>query len=105
MGHYTVQSGDTLFSIADKLGITLSALQAANPGLNADDMQIGQVINTPGSEGGSVFQQYTVQAGDTFFSIAQKKGITVQALEQVNPSVDENNLQLGQVISIPQSGE
>ncbi|KAI4214011.1 MAG: hypothetical protein LQ351_003415 [Letrouitia transgressa] len=48
---YTIQSGDTFWSIAQKLGISVDALQAANPGVNPSALQIGQVINLPSSGG------------------------------------------------------
>lgn len=43
---------------------------------------------------------YTVQAGDTFGSIAQKTGTTVARLEQLNPNVDPNALQVGETIRV-----
>ncbi|KAL8975986.1 MAG: hypothetical protein Q9205_007923, partial [Flavoplaca limonia] len=45
---YTIQSGDTFWAIAQKLGISVDALQAANPGVNPSLLQIGQTINLPG---------------------------------------------------------
>jgi LysM repeat protein len=44
---------------------------------------------------------YTIQAGDTFFTLAQRFGTTVQAIQQANPGVNPNNLQIGQQICIP----
>ncbi|MDA8344061.1 MAG: NlpC/P60 family protein [Thermaerobacter sp.] len=44
---YTVQSGDTLESIAAKEGVTLSALQEANPSVSATSLQAGQTIVIP----------------------------------------------------------
>lgn len=35
---YTVESGDSLYAICDKLGLTLEELQALNPGLDEDTM-------------------------------------------------------------------
>jgi LysM repeat protein len=49
MSKYTIKAGDTFFAIAKQLGISVNALQAANPGINASNLQIGQVINLPGS--------------------------------------------------------
>ena len=46
-GTYVVQQGDFPAKIAEKLGITLEALLAANPGLNSTDLHIGQVLNLP----------------------------------------------------------
>jgi LysM repeat protein len=45
-GSYAVQKGDTLSGIAKKAGISLKALQDLNPGVNANKMQIGQVLKT-----------------------------------------------------------
>lgn len=46
-------------------------------------------------------QTYTVQAGDIFFRIARRFGITVEELQRANPGVDPETLQVGQVILIP----
>ncbi len=44
---YTVQPGDTLSGIASANGISLAALQAANPGVTAETLQIGAVLTIP----------------------------------------------------------
>jgi LysM repeat protein len=47
---YTVQSGDTLESVAAKFGITVWALKAANPVLYSDStLRNGQVLSIPSS--------------------------------------------------------
>ncbi len=44
---YTVKSGDSLYGICDKLGITLKELQAMNPGLETDSLiHIGDKLTT-----------------------------------------------------------
>ena len=48
-----------------------------------------------------VIAQYTVQSGDTFGSIAQGYGISLEALIQANPSVDPNLVAVGTVLNIP----
>lgn len=53
MSKYTIKAGDTFFAIAKQLGISVDALQAANPGVNATTLKVGQVINLPGSTGQS----------------------------------------------------
>jgi LysM repeat protein len=46
---------------------------------------------------------YTVQAGDTLFSIARRHGLTVEQLLAANPQVTNPNLvQIGQVLVIPE---
>jgi LysM repeat protein len=48
---YVVQPGDTLSGIADRFGVSLSDLEAANPQIiNPDLVFSGQVINIPSSE-------------------------------------------------------
>jgi len=99
MPNYTIQAGDTFYSIASRFHTTPEAIQAANPGVNPNTLQIGQVINLPGAPSGG--SQYTIQAGDTFTSIAAKFGTSAQNIQAANPGVNPNNLQVGQVIKIP----
>ena len=52
MSTYTVQPGDTLVKIAANFGISVEALEAANPQItNPELIQIGQVINIPAPTG------------------------------------------------------
>ncbi|KAJ0114146.1 hypothetical protein J7T55_007980 [Diaporthe amygdali] len=44
---HTIVSGETFFIVASSLGLTVDALQAANPGVDPLLLQIGQVINVP----------------------------------------------------------
>ena len=129
---YAIKSGDTLFSIATAAygaanatpGVT--AIEAANPGLNPTNLQVGQQIlipvlggtGTTGQGGGTGTltptptpgQQYAIKSGDTLFSIATAAygaanatpGVT--AIEAANPGLNPTNLQVGQQILIPVLG-
>ena len=44
--------------------------------------------------------RYTIRPYDTFWMLAQVFNTTVDSLMQLNPGVDPNNLQIGQVINI-----
>jgi LysM repeat protein len=44
---YTVQSGDIPETIAAKFGITVDELLAANPGIDPNNLQVGQVLIIP----------------------------------------------------------
>ena len=116
---YTIQAGDTLNSIAAAAygaanadaGVT--AIEDANPGINPDDLQIGQEIMIPvlGGTGAPVpGQEYTIQAGDTLNSIAAaaygaaNADAGVTAIEAANPGIVPDDLQIGQEIMIPVLG-
>jgi len=100
---YIVRAGDTLYAIAQRFGTTVNALIAANPGINPNNLMIGQAICIPvaGPAPCPGFI-YTIQPGDTFFSLSQRFGVTVNALIAANPGVDPNRLMIGQRICIPQ---
>jgi LysM repeat protein len=45
-------------------------------------------------------QFYTVAAGDTFGSISAKTGVPISQIEQLNPGVSSNALQVGQKLRV-----
>ncbi|MBO8127799.1 MAG: DUF3794 domain-containing protein [Peptococcaceae bacterium] len=47
---------------------------------------------------------YTIKAGDTLFALAQRFRTTVDQIMAVNPGINPNNLQVGQVITICEGG-
>lgn len=44
---YTVQAGDTLSGVAAEFGTTVEAIEALNPGVKAETLQIGAVLKIP----------------------------------------------------------
>ncbi len=102
---YIIRAGDTYFSLAQRFNTTVAAIIAANPGVDPNRLMIGQQICMPGTPmpGGcpSGTSEYTIRAGDTFFSIARRFNISVDALMRANPGVDPDRLQIGQVICVP----
>lgn len=98
---YIVRAGDTLFTIAQMYGTTVERILAANPGLTANNLQIGQQICIPRATSTCNGILYTVRAGDTLFTIAQMYGVTVERILAANPGLTVNNLQIGQQICIP----
>ncbi|MCM3791375.1 LysM peptidoglycan-binding domain-containing protein [Domibacillus indicus] len=84
---YTIQQGDTLWSISQKTGTTVEQLKAAN-GLSSDLIYAGSTIETSGSAGGAAQASsngtYTVKAGDTLYKIATAHGISVSSLKAIN---------------------
>ena len=100
---YTVVSGDTYWSISQKLHISIEALEASNPGVNQNSLQIGQTLKVPSNGVIDVFK-YIIKSGDTLFSIGQSHGSSVEAIESVNPKVNVNALKVGQIVNVPITG-
>jgi len=48
--------------------------------------------------------EYVVQSGDLLSTIAQKCGVSVEAITALNPTLDPNNIQVGQTILLPPAG-
>jgi LysM repeat protein len=47
---YTIQAGDTMSELAQKFGVPLDALIAANPNVSPNAMSVGQTLRIPGDE-------------------------------------------------------
>lgn len=105
---YTIKSGDTLYFLAIRYNTTVEAIMAINPGINPNNLQIGQKICIPESTPGSTrcpqgSFSYTIKSGDTLYFLAIRYNTTVEAIMAINPGINPNNLQIGQVICIPDS--
>jgi LysM repeat protein len=104
-GNYTVQSGDTLSGIASRQGVSLAALEAANPQIrDFNHIYPGQVIHLPGGDGGKAAAggDYTVRSGDTMSGIASSHGVSLSALLAANPQIgNPNRIYPGQVVHVP----
>ena len=88
---YTIRSGDTLYLLAIRYNTTVEAIMAANPGINPNNLQIGQVICIPGAAVPppptcpvGTFS-YTIKSGDTLYQLAITYNTTVEAIMAVNP--------------------
>lgn len=89
---YKVKSGDTLYSIAKKYGVTVDELKKIN-NLSNNNLSINQSLIIPSKEQKDESNQpiyYKVKSGDTLYSIAKKYGISVEKLKDINNK--KNNL-------------
>lgn len=103
---HTVTIIDTFYSIARRFGIAIAALAAANPGVDPNRLQIGQQICVPAPAPPPApcpGRNYTIQPGDTLIGVARREGYTLDALITVNPGINLNALQIGQIICLPPS--
>lgn len=79
---YTVLPGDTLSAIA--AGISAQAIEAANPDIDPNALQIGSVLEIPARDSDTVALRYTVRAGDSYdglaAALAQCPGLSYQQI-------------------------
>ena len=116
---YIVVSGDTLGKIAKKNGVSLKALEAANPDVNPKHLKVKQKLVIPAG-GSSVAgapatsadtsadtgteTTYTVKSGDTLHRIAKKFGTSVKAIEAEN-NLSTAKIRVGEKLKIPAKAE
>jgi len=98
---YTVQSGDSVYSIAQKFGIPMQQLMTANQ-LTSNMIYIGQKLFIPIQV--SKVITYTVQPGDSLYKIARKYNTLVESIYVLN-GLQSINLRVGQRLIIPQYTE
>jgi len=114
---YTVAHGDTLGKIAKKHGVSLSALKAANPGVDPAKLKVGQKITLPAggaapsaasaavsTETGAAGETYVVRSGDSLTKIAKKHGVSLSALKAAN-NLNTDHIKVGQKIKLPVKAE
>lgn len=93
-GMYTVKNGDTLYKIANELGVSVASIKTLN-NLRTDMIYPGQklltnktttVVETPEKveKETTTTQTYTVKNGDSLFAIASRLGTSVANLKAVN---------------------
>jgi LysM repeat protein len=95
---YTVQPGESLYSIAQLYGTSWQTLASYNNIQYPYGVVTGQTIRIPGS--GAV-ADYTVSGGDNLYTIGQRFGIPWQAIAIANNVEPPYQLYIGDHLIIP----
>lgn len=97
--YYIVKSGDSLWSIGKKFGLSVNQLKDLN-NLSYDNLSVGQKLlikDTSSSDDVGVY--YTVSTGDTLYGIAKKYDLSVDELKKINNLIT-NDLSVGQKLLV-----
>lgn len=122
---HTIQSGETLYKLTQRYGVSAQRICQANPGLSAENFRIGQVIVIPAKAEANpeaVLNKETnagvstapstplkpkcrdmhkVERKETIFSISRLYGITEAELIAANPELRTEKLKKGKFLCIP----
>lgn len=117
---HTVQSGESLTSIARKYNTTVQDVAALNGLSVTDGVLVNQKLQVPAGikapkttaktepktepKANTQSAKYTVQSGDSLTSVASKYGITVAELAAANNLSTDAGLIRGKTLTIPASG-
>ena len=115
-GNYVVQSGDTLYSIARRSGMSLNSLLTLNSLSQSSIIYPGQSLTVSQSEGNfstpvstktnsassvvSTSGTYTVKAGDTLYGIARRSGVSLNSLLSLNGLSQSSVIRPGQTLNV-----
>ncbi|MCP0887016.1 LysM peptidoglycan-binding domain-containing protein [Ligilactobacillus sp. WILCCON 0076] len=108
---YTVKSGDSLWAIANKYGISVATLKSLN-NLSSNTIYVGQTLkvsstsnnndnsdNNNSDNSNTSTTTYTVKSGDSLWAIANKYGISVATLKSLN-NLSSNTIYIGQTLKV-----
>lgn len=128
---HTVVKGDTYWTISQNYGVSFTKLLAANNANDKSWLNIGDRVIIPAAQASSpspaptpspvpapvpspapqpapspdkpyiTYNDYTVKAGDTLWSISDKLGIPMSEVLKANNMTESTWLDIGQVIKIP----
>ncbi len=121
---YEIKAGDTFAKVAKNHGVGVKAILAANSGVDAARLKIGQKIQIPATQPASSDQathkdgtpkgtamkldkpspgssgDYSVKPGDSLIKIAKSHGISVKTLKSVN-GLKTDRIHVGQTLKMP----
>lgn len=96
MDIHVVKAGDSLYNLAQRYGVGVDALYAANELTDLPYLVVGQTLVIP-----TVEVSHTVRAGESIFTIARRYGTTVDSVIALNAIENPDMISPGMVLRIP----
>jgi cell wall-associated NlpC family hydrolase len=113
---HKIKNGETLYTIAKKHHTTVEEVRKKNGLKKGDILKLGRVLTVPTNtyfpnkkkkkvvkkkvQTTKKLSSYSIQSGDTLFTIARKHGMTVAELVKVNDVPYNSTLKLGQKLKV-----
>ncbi|EKK5376787.1 murein transglycosylase D [Morganella morganii] len=107
---YKVKSGDSFYAIANRHKMTVAELKKLNGLKSASVLQPGQTLRVKGSpvvkpskaatKNAMRLAKYKVRQGDSYYSIAQRHGVTLKELMSWNSKVKMKDLHPGVELTV-----
>ncbi len=116
---YRVRSGDTLYALARRYGVTVAMIRAYNPAVDPQRIRLGSSLFVPlvgdgppppeppagaAVPAGLLTGTYVVQPEDTLWAIAARFGTSPEALAWANGREIEATIRPGDVLKVPGGG-
>ncbi|MBI2939735.1 MAG: LysM peptidoglycan-binding domain-containing protein [Chloroflexi bacterium] len=113
---HQVQPGENLWAIAERYGLTVAELAALNELADADVIVVGQMLRLspaqavqapapePARSAATGATLHVVQVGETLGAIADRYGVSADAVARLNDLADPNRLVVGQSLRLPARG-
>lgn len=108
---HKIKQGESFSSLAKDFGVTVKAIQAANPGVDSSKLKIGQTVKIPAktatapttgaAPAADTADTHTVKSGDTLGGIAKSHQTTVKELQRLN-NLSTTQIKVGQKLKLPQ---
>lgn len=113
---YTVQNGESFYTISRKFNVGYETLTEANPDIKPENLQIGTTIVLP--KGVKIAksteekktkiavtktskQEHKVQSGESFYTLAKKYHTSMDELRVLNPQVENDKLDINDILFVP----
>lgn len=113
--YHTIEARETLYGISKTFNCSVEDILDSNPGLSIQTMKVGNEIRIPKNGRTKIAQSeaansthdirketvYIIKKRDKLTSIAKEFFVTETEIKNLNPTIDFNNLKVGNQIIVP----